>query len=202
MQKYKDLIYYNRKEIITVIICIITFFSFSLFNKEKSDIVLENSIEKVETEKIEDNKIIVDVKGEVNSPGTYELTSDDRIIDVIEKSGGLTNNANVESINLSEKLKDEMVIYIPSKEEINTEIKTNIKKEKVNEETTFKDNKISINKASLSELMTLSGIGEKKAKAIIEYRENNGLFKDIKDITNVSGIGNSIFDKIKDSIKL
>lgn len=201
MQKYKDLIYYNRKEIITVIVCIISFFSFSFFTKE-NDTIVENPIDKVETKEIDNNKIIVDVKGEVNNPGTYELTSDNRIKDVIEKSGGLTNNANVESINLSEKLKDEMLIYIPSKEEeINIEIKTDKNKETV-KETYVKDSKISINKASLSELMTLPGIGDKKAKAIIEYRENNGLFKDIKEITNVSGIGNSIFDKIKDSIKL
>ena len=201
MQKIKDFIYYNRKEIITVFICISAFISFSLFSSKSDVITISNDIEK--DEEIEEKKetIMVDIKGEIQNPGTYELEIGNRIIDVINKSGGLTDDADVRSINLSEKLEDEMLIIIPSKEEsvnnqpvINSKNNTNVNQ--------AQDSKISINTANVSTLMTLKGIGQKKAESIVEYREKNGLFKKIEDITNVSGIGNSIFDKIKDYIKV
>ena len=201
MQKIKDFIYYNRKEIITVFICISAFISFSLFSSKSEVITMSNDIEK--DEEIEEKKetIMVDIKGEIQNPGTYELEIGNRIIDVINKSGGLTDDADVRSINLSEKLEDEMLIVIPSKEEsvnnqpaINSKNNTNVNQ--------AQDSKISINTANVSTLMTLKGIGQKKAESIVEYREKNGLFKKIEDITNVSGIGNSIFDKIKDYIKV
>ena len=201
MQKIKDFIYYNRKEIITVFICISAFISFSLFSSKSDVITMSNDIEK--DEEIEEIKetIMVDIKGEIQNPGTYELEMGNRIIDVINKSGGLTDDADVRSINLSEKLEDEMLIVIPSKEEsvnnqpvINSKNNTNVNQ--------AQDSKISINTANVSTLMTLKGIGQKKAESIVEYREKNGLFKKIEDITNVSGIGNSIFDKIKDYIKV
>ena len=202
MQKIKDFIYYNRKEIITVLICISAFISFSLFSS-KSDVITMNTNlgkEKV-IEEIKEETIMVDIKGEIQNPGTYELEIGNRIIDVINKSGGLTDDADIRSINLSEKLEDEMLIIIPSKEEsvnnqpvINSKNNTNVNQ--------AQDSKISINTANVSTLMTLKGIGQKKAESIVEYREKNGLFKKIEDITNVSGIGNSIFDKIKDYIKV
>ena len=201
MQKIKDFIYYNRKEIITVFICISAFISFSLFSSKSEVITMSNDIEK--DEEIEEKKetIMVDIKGEIQNPGTYELEIGNRSIDVINKSGGLTDDADVRSINLSEKLEDEMLIVIPSKEEsvnnqpvINSKNNTNVNQ--------AQDSKISINTANVSTLMTLKGIGQKKAESIVEYREKNGLFKKIEDITNVSGIGNSIFDKIKDYIKV
>jgi len=122
---------------------------------------------------------------------------------VIEKAGGLTSKANVNDINLSEKVKDEMVIIIPSIDDIK-------KEEKIKTETNYIipknneviDKKISINTASKDILMTIQGIGEKKAEAIIEYRNKNGKFNSIEEIMNVSGIGKSIFDKIKNYIKI
>ena len=201
MQKIKDFVYYNRKEIITVIICIVSFFSFNIFNSN-DEVITKNIIEKenIEEKKEFDNSLIViDIKGEVLNPGTYEFELGKRIIDAIEKSGGLTEKANVNSINLSEKLEDEMVIIVPSfEEEINNENNQIIS----NKKEEIKESKISINTANKSLLMTLKGIGEKKAEAIIDYREKNGPFKTIEEITNVTGIGNSIFDKIKDFIKV
>ena len=202
MQKIKDFIYYNRKEIITVFICISAFISFSLFSSKSDVITMNTNLEKEKViEEIKEETIMVDIKGEIQNPGTYELEMGNRIIDVINKSGGLTDDADVRSINLSEKLEDEMLIVIPSKEEsvnnqpvINSKNNTNVNQ--------AQDSKISINTANVSTLMTLKGIGQKKAESIVEYREKNGLFKKIEDITNVSGIGNSIFDKIKDYIKV
>lgn len=197
MQKYKDFIYYNRKEIITIIICISLFGGYILFKKDDSYIVEENIIK----EEIIDKKLIIDIKGEVNKPGTYEMNENDRIMDAVEISGGITDKADTSSINLSEKLKDEMLIIIPSLEE-KKDIVEETKKSNTITTKEIKDSKISINTASISELMKINGIGQAKAQAIVDYRNTNGLFKDIKDITKVSGIGNSTFEKIKEYIKI
>lgn len=168
------------------------------------------------------NKIKVEIKGAVSNPGVYEIESGKRIIDAIELSGGLLENADITNTNLSKNLEDEMVIIIYTNEEIasmtsgNTTIKyidkkcvcpvvtnnscientvTNFEVEEENSD------KISLNNASLEELMTLKGIGESKAKAIIEYREKTP-FKTIEEITNVKGIGNAMFEKIKDNISI
>ncbi len=208
MQKFKDFIYFNRKEIFLIVGFIIFFISYLFLNDSSNIGVIEkDEIEKIETD---NNRIIIDIKGEVINPGTYEFDKDERIIDAVKKSGGLTNNADIESINLSEKLIDEMLLIIPSKNIVNKDQiinnengETTTKKQEIVKESTIKnDGKVSINTSNHKELMTLPGIGEKKARAIIEYREINGLFKDIKDITKVSGIGNSIYEKIKDFIKI
>ena len=176
--------------------------------------------------------VFVDIKGAVNAPGVYELDTKKRIIDAINTAGGLTDNANTININLSKKLEDEMFIIIYTKEEIenymkkqdvseivsasyecvcpdsnndgcykNDSNKTNDKTSSSNDEVKV-TGKVSINTASKEELMTLSGIGEAKAGAIIEYREKNGNFASIEDIKNVSGIGDAIFEKIKDNITI
>lgn len=176
--------------------------------------------------------VFVDIKGAVNAPGVYELDTNKRIIDVINTAGGLTSNANTININLSKKLEDEMFIIIYTKEEIENYMKKQDVSEIVcaskecvcpdsNNDGCYKNDsnktsgttssskdevkvtgKVSINTASKEELMTLSGIGEAKAGAIIEYREKNGNFASIEDIKNVSGIGDAIFEKIKDNITI
>ena len=168
-------------------------------------------------EKIE--KIKVDIKGLVNNPGVYEIDKNSRVIDVINISGGLVEGADTDSINLSKILKDEDVIivynindYDKLKEEFNTKIeyckKDNndscVTEVASNNDTGINDNNtiININNASINELTTLPGIGDEKAKKIVEYRETNGLFNSIDDIKNISGIGDSIFDKIKEFITI
>jgi len=197
--------------------------------------LLEPLIEERETEEKEviQEKIKIDIKGEVTTPGVYELNKGDRVSDAIIKAGGLTENADTNLINLSKNLTDEMVIIIYNKYEIEklkqelTTTKTVIEyiekecfcPDTINEacinesleesktETNTKqelstDNKISINTASLEELQTLPGIGESKAKAIIKYREENNGFKSTDEITNISGIGTSTFEKFKDYITI
>ena len=163
----------------------------------------------------------VDIKGEINVPGIYSLKKGSRVIDVIEKAGGLTGNANTTVINLSKKITDEMVIIIYSNEQVQDfektkEIETIVQEKCIqpdensitndacinNSTTNTTETKVSINKATLEELMTLPGIGESKAQDIINYRNQNGDFKSIEDLTKVSGIGESIFAKIKENITL
>lgn len=175
-----------------------------------------NTITKEDTS--EEVKIKVDIKGQVLNPGVYQLESDSRVKDVIELAGGLTEEANTSLINLSKKITDEMVIIIYSNEEVKNsnvkEIETvfkvvekecqcpNIKNDScIN--TELEDNEttklININTATKEELMTLTSIGEAKAELIIEYR-NTTPFNTIEELMNVSGIGETLFNKIKEYI--
>lgn len=219
--------YRYRKQIIIGIFILIllvggttlTIFMLQSNKKDKSDIVVSTSTntlkKKPKKENIENYK--VDIKGEILTPGIYTLKSNSRVIDVIEMSGGLTENADTSVINLSKKITDEMVIIIYSKSEVKDFEKTKEKEKTVQEKCIKKDEnslkndacitdsvktsgKVSINSATKEELMTLTGIGEAKAEDIIKYREENGQFKTIEDIKNVSGIGDSLFAKIKENI--
>lgn len=153
----------------------------------------------------------VDVKGSVKKPGVYKFRENDRVIDAIETAGGLKKNANTNNINLSKKLESEMVIYVYNEKENDSNNMScsnicNIEVIEVNNciennnITSKNEDLININTASLEELQTLSGIGESKAKNIIEYRSTNGQFKSIEELKNISGIGDSLFEKIKDNI--
>lgn len=191
--------------------------------KTSSDILLtkeETSKKKTkEQEEKKVEKIMVDIKGEVVNPGIYTLEENARVIDVITMAGGTTENADTSVLNLSKKVKDEMVIIVYSYyevknfsyiKEVEQKVQTSCSQgindiendaciESKEESST---GLVSINTATKEELMTLPGIGEKKAEDIIKYREENGNFTAIEDIKNVSGIGDSLFDKIKESITL
>ena len=220
--------YRYRKQIILGIIVILLFSIITAFSvkkylsnksKVKESVVVKKKEKKIET--VENELLLVDIKGEVVSPGIYELDSNSRVIDVINKAGGLTENANTEVINLSKKIIDEMVIIIYSNAQVEDFSKTKEIENKVidscnqadenslhNDACISKDNsissstKVSINTGTLEELMNIPGVGESKAKSIIEYRTSNGNFKTIEDIKNVSGIGDSLFAKIKDYITI
>lgn len=149
----------------------------------------------------------VDVKGEINNPGVYEFIEGDRVIDAINIAGGITKKGSTANVNLSARLTNEMVVFIYSKEEvkngskaINCNTKCACQTIEVNNCIQKSDKSlVNINSASLEELLTLSGIGESKAKAIIEYREKNK-FESITDLVNVSGIGETLFNSIKEYI--
>ena len=204
--RFRDFCYYNRKIICfaLVVAFFVLFFYFEFsFSSVEENIVNEVVLEKKD-EVVLDNEyicLIVDIKGAVKSPGTYEVLNEKGIIDVINMAGGILDDGDTSNVNLSKKVSDEMVIFIPFKNKDNN----NVINEVTNNEVSYSqvsDDKVSINDASLSELMTINGIGEVKAKSIVEYRNNNGRFKSIEDIKNVSGIGNSTFEKIKNYIKL
>ena len=147
-------------------------------------------------EKLSEQKIFVTVSGEVLNPGMYEMSADTRINDAIQKAGGFTPDAFTENINLAQKLSDGQYIHIISKEYAeNMENNT----ESFDTKTPFYGI-ININTASVEELCQLPGIGEKTAKAIIEYRELAGDYECIEDIQNVEGIGPKKFESIKYNI--
>jgi competence protein ComEA len=184
--------------------------SFLIFSHEDKDEVIAYNIDSTTNITTSVNKIHVDVKGNVKKPGVYEVDEGSIVLDAINKAGGLKSNSYTKNINLAMKLKDEMVIYVYKSSEVNkTTTKvlndvtctTNIIK--VDEPTTSSNSStsslVNINTASIDELLTVTGIGESKAKAIVEYRSSTP-FKTIEDIMNVTGIGESLFAKIKDYI--
>ena len=201
----------NKKILLIIILGIILLISTMLYyikdeSEELEDITLLSTTKQITTKT---EMIFVDIKGSVNKPGVYKFDINDRVIDAINKAGGLTKNANTNNINLSQKLTNERVVYVYSDNEIkkgnnkltcNTLCENNIIEVNNCVENTNKD-LININTATLEELLTLPGIGESKAKNIIEYREENK-FKNIEELMNVNGIGESLFEQIKNKITI
>ena len=162
-------------------------------------------------EEVEEKNIMVHITGAVKNEGVVYLDSDSRVINAIEEAGGATQEADLSKINLVFPLEDGMKIYIPSiydDENIENEIEedeyiTKSSDEIISEQSSKEaESKVNINKATQTELETLPGIGPSTALKIIEYRENEGKFKKIEDIKEVSGIGEAKFEKIKDFIEI
>ncbi len=211
IEKYKTTII-----LIVILIILLVLYILNISNDKvnNNDIVIDEVKEEKEVSTIK-----VDIKGMVENSGVYEVDSNSRVIDVIEKAI-LKEGANTDYLNLSKKLNDGDVIIVYSNDYIESLKKENIvyielpcecpdninnaciKDEIVNESINANDTLISINKASKDDLMTLPGIGEAKAISIIKYREENNGFKTLEDIMNVSGIGESAYNKIKEYIKL
>lgn len=144
---------------------------------------------------IDGNTISAYICGEITKPGVYDLKEGDRLFKLIELAGGFTVKSDTEAVNLSEKLIDEAFIKIPSIEldEAGNKIQTN-------NSSNGTSNKININRANLEELKSLPRIGDAIAQRIIDYRETNGSFKTIEELSNVSGIGDKIYEGLKDKI--
>lgn len=147
-----------------------------------------------------DGSIYIDVCGEVASPGVYELPSGSRVYEAVEKAGGMTEDAAAASLNQAEKLTDGQQVYVLSKDEASGQ--SALQEGAAGSEGLLQDGKININTASKDELMTLPGIGEVKAEAIVRYRETEGSFQSVEDIKKIEGIKEGVFNKIKDQIKI
>ncbi|MGY3778196.1 helix-hairpin-helix domain-containing protein [Isobaculum melis] len=146
-------------------------------------------------EEIKSPQIFVDIKGAVLHPGIYEVLPESRVASLIELAGGLTEQADAKQINLAQQLQDEMVIYVPilGEEPMIQENEGALSQQK-------DSTKINLNKATLEELQKIPGVGQKKAEAILQYREEKGAFKKIEEITEISGIGSQTFEKLKEFI--
>ena len=155
----------------------------------------EEKSQKSETEEVvEKDLITVDVKGAVKSPGIYDLPVGSRINDAVQKAGGLTDNADSKSINLAQRISDEALVYVPTKEE------TTSQEAHSNASNTKENKKVNLNKASLEELKQVKGLGAKRAQDIIDHRESNGKFKSVNELKKVSGIGAKTIEKLKEYV--
>lgn len=231
---WKDRLFSIKKEYLYYII--IGFITISILC---IGLIIYNLNKNADTETIEEIKIVdevakvdvkssikVDIKGQVKKPGVYEMDEENTVFDLIKESGGLLETADTNYINLSKKLKDEMVVIIYSKQEIKEmkegkenvvfiegdckcpqiindaciESENTVNNTEDNNKNNVVSNLINLNTATLEELQTLTGIGLSKAKNIIDYREANQGFKSIEEIKEVKGIGDAVFQKIKDHI--
>lgn len=205
MKIYKKL-YINSKVILGLFLISILLNIYQYTELNKSDQLLlnlhnkldqqqEEAVQKLEKiNKQERSMVYIQISGEVENPGIYEFDMPVKIFELIEKASGITEKASIETINLVETVYDGEKIYIPNKGE-----------ETKNSESSghhVRNKYININNATLEELMSLTGIGQSKAKAIIEYRKTFGKFKLKEDILEVNGIGPAIYDKIESSIKV
>ena len=214
--------------LLLVVASIFIYKNFDSKDKEDENIVLntKKDVKKdEEEEKTSDVYYQVDIKGEVINPGIYTVKEGSRVIDVIRLAGDLTEVADTSVLNLSKKVKDEMVIIVYSFDEVASFTETK-EQEEIEQEACKNQNgiendaciedstddtssgsvvisgKISLNTATIDELMMLPGIGEAKAEAIIKYREEVGAFQNIEELKEVNGIGDAIFDQIKESITI
>ncbi|HEM6237816.1 TPA: helix-hairpin-helix domain-containing protein [Streptococcus suis] len=141
-------------------------------------------------------QLVIDIKGAVVKPGLYTLEADARVNDAVEAAGGLTSQADPKSINLAQKLSDEAVVYVASKDEnISVVASTTASSAMSQEEKST--SLVNLNTATEADLQTISGIGSKRAADIIAYREANGGFKSVDDLNNVSGIGDKTMESIR-----
>lgn len=157
--------------------------------------VQEKEIEKKGKPKISDTKeqkrtIIIDVKGAVSKEGVYEMKEGDRVKDAVQKAGGFLSEVDMKKVNLAQIVQDQMLLYIPSKNESEQGVLT----------SSEEDGKIRINTAAKEQLEKITGIGSRKAESILKYREEHGPFQKIEDLLEIDGIGAKSLEKIKDQI--
>lgn len=169
-------------------------------NTENKD---SNNKDSENQENINGSKIVVDIKGAVKAPKEYELKAGSRVRDLIEIAGGLTPEADEEKIYFSKILEDEQCIkiYKIGEEVLDSEIEVEEQQEKDTGAVDSKG-KININKATVDELMTIPGIGQVKAQSIVDYRNENGKFNSVDELTNITGIGVKTLEKLRDKVDI
>ncbi len=142
--------------------------------------------------------IYVDVKGAVNRPGVYALRSGLRIQDALTKAGGITASADSNHVNMAQQVNDQQVVYVPTKGEVTTPIGES------STETSDADSStgpiINLNTATKEQLTQITGVGDKKADLILQYRQEHGQFKTVDDLKEVSGFGDKSVANIKDQL--
>lgn len=143
-------------------------------------------------------EVVVDVKGAVVSEGVYHLPAGSRVTDAIKAAGGFTETADKKSVNLAQKISDEGVIYVA----VMGENISAIPDQATGGSSSSAGQKINLNKATLADLTTISGIGEKRAQDIIAYRDSKGGFSAVEELTNVSGIGEKTLERLKSEVSV
>ena len=203
-QKFNQSLRYSIMSGLVLILVISVFFLYTT-NKEEDvlwEIAPSTSDEEIAVEVSESTmpttEILVDIKGAIQQPGVYHLPSDARLHELILVAGGFTKEAEERQLNLAEKLSDQQMIYVPSKEEVDFSVEL----PQLNQEGNAETGLINLNTATLLQLQELPGIGPAKAQAIITYREENGLFKTVEDLLNISGFGEKTLEKLRAMITL
>jgi len=202
----------SRQEKIVFLIIIsalLITFSWKLYSKEKDSIIIVPTADMGESDIREEKELIdkkiciVHISGAVNQPGVYQLTEGERIIDAVKMAGGEMESANIDAVNLAAHLYDGQKIVLPfiledNEDEVNQNVLAN--EEFRQHDYSLSSSVLNLNAVTSNQLETLPGIGPALAERILSYRKNHGLFRNIEDIMNVSGIGEKRFESIKEYI--
>ncbi|MBF7145772.1 helix-hairpin-helix domain-containing protein [Bacillus toyonensis] len=184
---------------LVVIIVTVLFLFFWKTNQHTERSVIATDVQAKDVEKKskpkildakEQKKILIDMKGAVVKEGVYEMKEGDRFEDAVEKAGGFLPEADIKKVNLAQIVQDQMILYVPNKNEQVQDLATSSKGE----------GKVQINAASKEQLEKITGIGSRKAESILKYREEHGPFQKIEDLLKIDGIGVKSLEKIKDQI--
>ena len=170
-------------------------------DKKISEEVVEEQGVKKEENNVTNKVITVYISGEVNKPGIVTLNDSDRLATAVEKVGGTTKKADLNSVNMAVKLQDEMHYIIPKIGEVTKENESKLEtNNSIEQGEVSKTSQININTATIEELDKLPGVGEATANKIVNHRNDNGEFKNIEEIKNVNGIGDKKFEDMKNLI--
>lgn len=182
----------------------------SVNEDEKNQIAVKESMDNSEEKKIESSEIAVYISGEVKTPQVVKMKTGDRLVDAVEKCGGMTKDADLNAVNLALLLKDEAHYIIPkigdtnistqSSANASTSGEKTVNQSSGNNTSNSSNTKVNINTADKTALMSLPSIGEKTAQKIIDYRENVGKFNTKEDLKNVSGIGDKKYSQLEEFI--
>ncbi len=186
MDKHRNKLLYG----LIILVFLGVFWAWAIFSNTNDSELIISAETKNEASEERPETIVVHISGAVKNPGVLCLASESRLIDAVEEVGGLTDNADQDSVNLARRLKDEEKIHIAEIGEV------------TNQKGSQSDGRININTASLEELKKLPGVGDVIAKGIIDYREKNGSFTDLEELKNVNRIGEKIYQGLSDLITL
>ena len=168
-----------------------------VLNEENIEDDKQKEIKEETDEKIVEKEITIYISGVVKEPGVVTLKNDKRLADAVKLVGGVTEDADLNNVNLAVKLEDEMHYIIPKKGESISNSQNNVIS---NNNTNNQNGKININTATIQELDQIPGVGEATANKILTYRDEVGKFKRIEEIKNVSGIGEKKYENMKEFI--
>lgn len=223
--KVKELIEeYKYQVIFGLLICVVLIGAYCFINQSTEETTASslastkttsaklNDKEKVQTTTTnqQHEQIFVDVKGAVLNPGVYQATKSMRGTDLIKMAGGFNEHADRNQVNLAKKVTDQEILYIPVQGEISSNPATNLGNptdksngdSKDGSDTKASGDKINLNEADAAKMQTISGVGQKKAEKIIDYRNQNGPFKSVDDLKNVPGFGERTVANLKPSLSV
>ena len=215
-RRYIDFFMKWKLYILIILIMLTTFF-FYLLNDNNNDLI-QNSQERqskisdqqiknskklnkkevsIQKDNTKETKIFIDIKGAVKHPNVYEMASSNRVIDALNKAEVL-KDADLSQLNLSEKLVDQKLIYVPKKGENSMKINSQQSTLNSSDVKINTNQPLNLNSATEEQLKNIPGIGPSKAKEILYYREQNHGFNSIDDLMKIKGFGKKTFEKMKE----
>lgn len=203
MQQIKELLENYRREIIigAAVIVVLVGIWLTAGQRRSPGIAAESGTPVTSTHASQTTrrprKVVVDVKGAVNHPGVYHLAHGDRIAEAVNQAGGFRADADGNQVNLAKQVSDQQMIYIPMKgEQVQAAANTGTSGQQTDNKT------VNLNTATKEQLTTITGIGDKKADLILNYRQQHGQFERVEDLKNITGFGDKTIAKIKDQLSV